>query len=52
MLKSFPLLLVAIIMYNVIVFGGVASGTEASVFLDRYVSIAMFSGDVWRITFG
>jgi hypothetical protein len=53
MLKSFPLLLVAIIAYNVLIFGGVAStGTDVNEFLERSVSFNMFSGDVWRFTMG
>jgi len=51
MLKSFPLLLVVIAVYNVLVFGGAAtSGTDANEILSRSVSFNMFSGDVWRFT--
>ena len=51
MLRSFPLLLVAIAVYNVLVFGGAAmSGTDANEILSRSVSFNMFSGDVWRFT--
>jgi hypothetical protein len=40
MLKSFPLLLVAIIVYNALVFGGAAiAGTDANAFLARSVSL-------------
>jgi hypothetical protein len=53
MLKSFPLLLVAIIVYNALVFGGAAiAGTDANAFLARSVSFTMFSDDVWRFTLG
>jgi hypothetical protein len=53
MLKSFPLLLLVIIVYNVFVFGGAAtSGTDPNDFLARSVSFNMFSGDVWRFTLG
>ena len=53
MLKSFPLLLVAIIAYNALVFGGaVVTGTDANAILARSVSLTMFSDDVWRFTLG
>jgi len=53
MLKSFPLLLVAIIVYNALIFGGaVAAGSDANAILARFVSFTMFSDDVWRFTLG
>ena len=53
MLKSFPLLLVAIIAYNALVFGGaVVTGTDANTILSRSVSFTMFSDDIWRFTLG
>ena len=53
MLKSFPLLLVSIIAYNALIFGGAAfTGTDANTILARAVSFTMFSDDVWRFTLG
>ena len=53
MLKSFPLLLVAIIAYNALIFGGaVATGTDANTILARSISFTMFSDDMWRFTLG
>jgi len=53
MLKSFPLLLVAIIAYNALIFGGaVVTGTDATASLARSVSFTMFSDDIWRFTLG
>ena len=53
MLKSFPLLLVAIIAYNALIFGGaVVTGTDATAILARSVSFTMFSDDIWRFTLG
>jgi hypothetical protein len=53
MLKSFPLLLVAIIAYNALIFGGaVVTSTDANAILARSVSFTMFSDDVWRFTLG
>ena len=53
MLKAFPLLLVAIVVYNALIFGGAAAtGVDANAFLARSVSFTMFSDDVWRFTLG
>ena len=53
MVKSFPLLLVPIIVYNVLIFGGaVVAGSDANTFLARAASLTMFSEDVWRFTLG
>ncbi len=53
MLNAFPLLFIAIVIYNVLIFGWVAvAGTDANEFLARSVSLSMFSGDVWRFTLG
>ena len=53
MLKSFPLLLVAIVAYNALIFGvAVATGTDANTILARSVSFTMFSDDEWRFTLG
>jgi hypothetical protein len=52
-LKAFPLLLVAIVVYNALIFGGAAAtGVDANAFLARSVSFTMFSDDVWRFTLG
>lgn len=53
MLTSFPLLLIAIAVYNALILGWVpAAGTDANEFLARSWSLNMFSGDVWRFTLG
>lgn len=53
MVKSFPLLLVPIIVYNALIFGGaVVAGTDANTFLARAASFTMFSDDIWRFTLG
>ena len=53
MLKSFPLLLFAIIVYNALIFGGAGTaGEDADAILARSVSFNMFSGDVWRFKLG
>jgi hypothetical protein len=53
MLNAFPLLFIAIAVYNVLILGWVtAAGTDANELLARSVSLNMFSGDVWRFTLG
>ena len=53
MLKSFPLLLISIAFYNLLIFGGeLIFGTTAQTLLDRSVSVPMFSGDLWMFRLG
>jgi hypothetical protein len=53
MLKWFPLLLISLVLYNILIFigPGVTGGTADQV-LGRYVEVTMFSGDVWHFTLG
>jgi hypothetical protein len=49
---AFPLLLLALIPYNILVFGGGLAGqTDVSVLLNESFGIAMPSGDVWHLTY-
>ena len=53
MLHWFPLLLISVIVYNLLVFGGGAiAGSDAAAMLESSVSFAMFSGDVWTFSLG
>ena len=52
MLRAFPMILIAVVVYNVLVFGGVAMGHEASVLLARNFPVTVFSGDIWKISLG
>ncbi len=52
MLRAFPMILIAVVAYNVIILGGMAAGQPATALLDSNVSLAMFSGDAWRISVG
>ncbi len=53
MLKWFPLLLISIAFYNVLIFGGeLIFGTTAQMLLDRSISVPMFSGDIWMFRLG
>lgn len=48
-MRSFPLLLIAVIVYNVVAFAG---GHDVAGTLNSAATIHMFSGDVWRYSLG
>jgi hypothetical protein len=56
MLKWFPLLLISVIFYNLLIYGGtifVPEGETADMFLARdLVAPTMFSGEVWHLRIG
>ncbi|HEY5346985.1 MAG TPA: hypothetical protein VIJ72_02250 [Rhizomicrobium sp.] len=53
MLRAFPMLLIVVILYNFIAFGGgVAGHHDIAGVLAHGVSIPMFSKDIWTITLG
>lgn len=53
MLRIFPMILIAVVAYNILVFGSGAVGQhDVAGMLDSYVSLALFSGDLWKITLG
>lgn len=53
MLKSFPLLILVLILYNLIVFGGGAAGQpDMSALMAQGVTVHMFSGDPWIFRLG
>ena len=52
MLGAFPLILVAVILYNVAVFGGGATGHESLAPLSQSFTVRVFSGDLWKISLG
>jgi hypothetical protein len=55
MLKWFPLLLIALVFYNLLIFGGdlfVPAGQSAAEWLASGITIKMFSGDAWYFTLG
>jgi len=50
-MSAFPTILIAVILYNLAVFGGGAAGYHnMQAILDQSFAVMMFSGDVWRIT--
>jgi hypothetical protein len=53
MLRAFPMLLIAILLYNLAAFGGGLAGyPDMTQILAHGATIAMVSGDAWRITLG
>ena len=53
MLRIFPLMIVPIIIYNLFALGGgVIAHHDVFSLLARTTSLPMFSGDVWKVSFG
>ena len=55
MFRLFPLLIIPLIIYNLIALGGGAlmhNSTQDILSITHAVSIPMFSGDVWKFSFG
>ncbi len=52
MLGAFPLILVAVLLYNLMVFGGGATGHDSLTLLSHSFTLRLFSGDVWKISLG
>lgn len=52
-MSAFPMILIAVILYNLMLFGGGVTGHgDMQAMLDHAFTVKMFSGDVWRITVG
>ena len=53
MIRSFPTILFAVLLYNLVAFGGGVSGQhDMPALLAQGTSVAMFSGDRWTVTLG
>jgi hypothetical protein len=53
MLRVFPMILIAVIAYNILVFTSGAVGQhDIATLLDQGFSLALFSGDSWKISLG
>ena len=53
MLRVFPMILIAVIAYNLVVFGsGVAGQHDMTALLGQGVAIPVFSGDIWKVSLG
>jgi hypothetical protein len=50
-MSAFPMILVSVILYNLVYFGGAVAGHhDMQTILDQSVALKMFSGDLWRVT--
>ena len=49
-MRAFPMILLAMIAYNALVFGGGAAGMTVDAMLAQAVSLKLVSGDLWKIT--
>jgi len=52
MLRAFPKMLIAVLLYNILIFGGGAMGHTAEALLAQNVPVTVVSGDVWKISVG
>jgi hypothetical protein len=52
MLRAFPMILIAVLAYNALVFGGAAMGHDAASLLSQSFIVPVFSGDLWKISLG
>jgi len=50
MLRAFPKMLIAVLIYNVLIFSGGAMGHAADALLAQNFPVTVFSGDVWKIS--
>jgi len=50
MLRAFPKMLIAVVAYNVLIFGGGFMGHPADALLARNVPVMVFSGDLWKVS--
>ena len=52
MLRAFPKMLIAVLVYNVLILAGGAMDHPAGTVLERNVPVTVFSGDIWKISLG
>jgi hypothetical protein len=52
MLRAFPMILIAVAVYNAVILAGGAAGHSAVSLLAQAVTVPVFSGDAWKISLG
>ena len=52
MLRAFPMILIAVLLYNGTVLGSGAAGHDVNALLAQSFIIPMFSGDAWKVALG
>jgi|SRR5437868_9286640 hypothetical protein len=50
MLRAFPKMLIAVVAYNVLIFGGGVFGHPAGALLEQNAPVTVFSGDLWKVS--
>jgi hypothetical protein len=51
-MRAFPMILIAVAAYNLVVFGGATTGHDTVSLLGRNFPVTALSGDVWKISLG
>ena len=51
-MRAFPMILVAVLAYNLVVFGGATTGHDTAGLLALNFPLTVMSGDVWKISLG
>ena len=51
-MRAFPMILIAVLVYNALVFGARALGHDATALLAQSFPLTVLSGDVWKISLG
>ena len=46
-MRAFPMILIAVLAYNLLVFGGATTGHDMASLLGQSAPVNVFSGDVW-----
>ena len=50
MLRDFPMILLAVLAYNLLAFSGPAAGNDVTALLAQAINIKVLSGDLWKVT--
>jgi hypothetical protein len=51
-MRAFPMILIAVAVYNAVALGGGVMGHDAVSLLGRNFPLTVYSGDIWKITLG
>lgn len=52
-MAALPLILIAVLLYNAVAFGGILTGhPDIQAMLANGFTLPVFSGDAWRVTYG
>ena len=52
MLRAFPMILISVLLYNAMAFGGMAGGHDSVSLLAQSFTVHLVSGDAWKVTLG